>query len=29
MNARARVEIGPHDYDAFCAALGGLTLNQA
>jgi SpoVK/Ycf46/Vps4 family AAA+-type ATPase len=29
LNARARVEIGPDDYDEFCAVLGGLTLNQA
>jgi hypothetical protein len=29
LNARAQVEIGPDDYDEFCAVLGGLTLNQA
>ena len=29
LNARARVEIGPQDHDEFCAALSGLTLNQA
>jgi hypothetical protein len=29
LNARARVEIGPDDYDEFCTALSGLTLNQA
>ena len=29
LNRRARVEIGPADYDEFCAAMSGLTLNQA
>jgi hypothetical protein len=29
LNRRARVEIRPSDYDDFCAAMSGLTLNQA
>jgi hypothetical protein len=29
LNGRARVELAPGDYDQFCAALSGLTLNQA
>jgi hypothetical protein len=29
LNRRAQVEIGPADYDEFCAAMSGLTLNQA
>ena len=29
LNRRAAVEIEPADYDRFCAALSGLTLNQA
>ena len=29
LNRRAQVEIGPEDYDDFCAAMSGLTLNQA
>ncbi len=28
-NGRARVELAPGDYDEFCAAVSGLTLNQA
>jgi hypothetical protein len=29
LNRRAAIELEPADYDAFCAALTGLTLNQA
>jgi SpoVK/Ycf46/Vps4 family AAA+-type ATPase len=29
LNRRAVVEIGPSDYDEFCSAMSGLTLNQA
>jgi hypothetical protein len=29
LNGRAAVELAPADYEDFCAALGGLTLNQA
>jgi hypothetical protein len=29
LNGRARVDLGPADYDEFCAAVSGLTLNQA
>jgi hypothetical protein len=29
LNRRAKVEIGPSDYDDFCAAMSGMTLNQA